>query len=293
MGWKTRGGRRYYYRSIRQGGRVVSEYVGAGEDVGLIAALETAERDKREAAAADWRAERARLVAEGRTQAERFDQVEILVRLLLEAAGFHRHNRGEWRRRRMSDQTETPTPVQALPSPASPTPARPRPTTEEELRDVLKRAGKGDRTALPRLRELFDLNPEGMVAACHGDLARVSEDVAVDRMTGKDLTFAEAMRRKMAMLRDELTGPDPSPMERLLVERVVLCWLDCHDWEIRHNAAMQSEGGLSFRQAEHYQAMRDRAHRRYLQALKTLASVRKMGPAIQINVARKQVNVSG
>src|SRR3954467_14164341 len=99
MGWKTRGGRRYYYRSIRQGGRVVSEYVGGGETAALIAALETAERDKREVAAADWRAERARLVAEDRAQAERFDQVEILVRLLLEAAGFHRHNRGEWRRR--------------------------------------------------------------------------------------------------------------------------------------------------------------------------------------------------
>src|SRR4051812_7158326 len=101
MPWKTRNGRKYYYRSVREGGRVVSKYVGAGESAGRIARLEELERDGRDEAAAEWRAERDRLAALDRDQAERFGRAEVLVRLALESAGFHRHNRGEWRRRRM------------------------------------------------------------------------------------------------------------------------------------------------------------------------------------------------
>jgi len=38
----------------------------------------------------------------------------------------------------------------------------------------------------------------------------------------------------------------------------------------------------------------DHAHRRYLSALKTLALVRKLAvPVLQVNIARKQVNVAG
>ena len=207
------------------------------------------------------------------------------MRLALEAAGFHRHKRGEWRRRRMGDLT-----VGRADAPAADPPV---PARVDELRDILTRAQAGDETALPRLRELFAADPARMLEVCRADLARVAEDVALDRMAGRNLLFREAVGRKLDSLRGELAGPGASPAERLLAERAALCWLDCHDWEIRHNQAMQSRDGLTFRQAEHYQKMRDRAHRRYLQALKALAAVKKLGPAIQINVARQQVNVAG
>ena len=42
------------------------------------------------------------------------------------------------------------------------------------------------------------------------------------------------------------------------------------------------------------QRSRDRAHHRYLSALKALAQVRKLAlPALQVNIAKEQVNVSG
>ncbi len=38
----------------------------------------------------------------------------------------------------------------------------------------------------------------------------------------------------------------------------------------------------------------DRAHNRYLSAIKTLATVRKLAlPILQVNIAKKQVNVAG
>jgi hypothetical protein len=46
--------------------------------------------------------------------------------------------------------------------------------------------------------------------------------------------------------------------------------------------------------AAHYQACIDRAHKRYLSAIKALAVVRRLAlPVLQVNIAKKQVNVAG
>jgi hypothetical protein len=53
------------------------------------------------------------------------------------------------------------------------------------------------------------------------------------------------------------------------------------------------EQKLSLGWGEYYQRRMDRAHRRYLSAIKTLALVRKLAvPVLQVNIARKQVNVA-
>jgi hypothetical protein len=40
-------------------------------------------------------------------------------------------------------------------------------------------------------------------------------------------------------------------------------------------------------QGDYRQKRLDRAHRRHLSAVRTLAQIRKMGPAVQINIAEK------
>ncbi len=50
---------------------------------------------------------------------------------------------------------------------------------------------------------------------------------------------------------------------------------------------------MSIALADHYQKCIDRAHRRYLSALKALAEVRKLNVTVQLNIARRQVNVAG
>jgi hypothetical protein len=48
---------------------------------------------------------------------------------------------------------------------------------------------------------------------------------------------------------------------------------------------------MSLAQSEHAQRRMDRAHRRFLNTIKTLATVRRLAvPAVQFNVARQQVN---
>jgi hypothetical protein len=46
-------------------------------------------------------------------------------------------------------------------------------------------------------------------------------------------------------------------------------------------------------QGEYYQKRLDRAHRRHLSAIRTLAQIRKLAPAVQINIAEKQINTVG
>ena len=100
MAWETRRGRRYYYRATKVGGRVVKEYVGACLLAELAAARDDEARAERATAAEVRRSERDRLTAVDATVAAADRTIESLLRALLVASGYHRHHRGEWRRRR-------------------------------------------------------------------------------------------------------------------------------------------------------------------------------------------------
>lgn len=101
MGWETRNGRGdYYTRSRRVGGRVVREYVGSGELAWAISILDLAERHDRERALEQRKAEREREDALDAELSDYFGRVEEVARGALEAAGYRRHKRGEWRKRR-------------------------------------------------------------------------------------------------------------------------------------------------------------------------------------------------
>ena len=90
----------YYTRSRRVDGRVVREYVGRGPLAEIIAQADEAER---EAHRLQRRREREQM-EQDRELDDLFGAysagVDELLRGVLEAAGYHRHKRGEWRRAR-------------------------------------------------------------------------------------------------------------------------------------------------------------------------------------------------
>jgi hypothetical protein len=160
--------------------------------------------------------------------------------------------------------------------------------TVGEIRKMLDRAQKGDAATLPELRKMLQ-TPE-VVRQFGGELAEKVIVSFASAMAGeKNLVFREALLRKLELMRAELLGENPTPVEKLLVERVVACWVQVQDAELR---AAQGAGDVTIRQADFHQRRMDATHRRYLAALKALALVRKLAlPALQINLARKQVNV--
>src|SRR5262249_33033157 len=97
MGWEYRGANGpYYTRSKRVNGRVTREYVGGGI-VALAASL--FDEEDRDARAAD-RAERARHAELDRSLTALSRLADTLTAATLEQAGYFRHHRGQWRRRR-------------------------------------------------------------------------------------------------------------------------------------------------------------------------------------------------
>jgi hypothetical protein len=99
MGWKTIKGRRYYYKTEREGGRVKTQYFGAGESGRWISLLDAEDRDEREAKRNKRQAERQEYIAEERAVSEWFDSVQAVADAAMIAVGFHKH-KGQWRRRR-------------------------------------------------------------------------------------------------------------------------------------------------------------------------------------------------
>lgn len=104
MSWETRSnGKRYYTRSRRIGGRIQREYVGGGTVGELAAKLDEIDRESRML--------ETELIRQERQQAERMDEslayfeelADIIGRGLLIVAGYHQHNRSEWRKRNGQD----------------------------------------------------------------------------------------------------------------------------------------------------------------------------------------------
>lgn len=157
----------------------------------------------------------------------------------------------------------------------------------ENMQALLDRAQKGDASTLPAIREVLD---DPACVEAYGNLARRAEVSFICAAAGKNLVFQESLFRKMDVLRAELAGPNPTPIERLLVERVVACWLQVQDADVRYAQAKD----LSVKWYEYYQRRMNYSHKRYLSALRTLALVRKLAvPVLQVNIAKKQVNMAG
>jgi hypothetical protein len=70
-------------------------------------------------------------------------------------------------------------------------------------------------------------------------------------------------------MRCELAGPDPSPLEALLVGRIVASWLMVS----YADAAVAQAREVSLRQADFARKRQDSAHRRYLTAIGALAMI--------------------
>ena len=101
MAWETRKrGTRYYTRSLRVAGQVVRQYVGCGELGALAERCDGKARARREGSRRRMRDLHQELMRTGRAVEEEFRQIERVLRAALEAAGYHRHARGEWRRQR-------------------------------------------------------------------------------------------------------------------------------------------------------------------------------------------------
>jgi hypothetical protein len=140
---------------------------------------------------------------------------------------------------------------------------------------------------------LLDLYPS--IARRHGDLATMARQSMRDRLKAQPV-IEEAVKHQSSALRKSLGFEDAVPIERLLIDAVVLCW---HDYYLFALLFGQRTGGsFTLSEMERWERILASKEARYLKAIETLARVRRLLklPSVQINVAAaggQQVNVAG
>lgn len=281
MSWeRRRRGGWYYTRTTRRDGRRFREYVGGGL-LGLLA--DAADQLKREAKA-DARSKALVTIDEAGKQdgavVSFCAQVASITRAALLLSGFHYHKRGEWRRRRVTTQR---TISWLLPRPSGEMSAE----TMERIEQLFPLANSGDPGALRELRTLFPARAFEQI----GDLAtQVRYNLTQGLADGCKATAAtiDAKAERMAT---ELRGEAPTPLERLLVERVVIAWLAVHRADLEAGACDGSLVGAIDRSSEaraerlFHAKRQEYAQRRYLGALRALDQARRaQGRTLQVNV---------
>ncbi len=95
------------------------------------------------------------------------------------------------------------------------------------LSEMLKREAAGDEQAGAGLLHVYNTVPSlwETVTGLQGNAERSWLDTLIPPDTGRSFT-REGIRREMERLRKDVAGETPSPLERLLADRVVLCWFN-------------------------------------------------------------------
>ena len=164
----------------------------------------------------------------------------------------------------------------------------------EELRALSKAAEEGDKGARRELRRaLLESSPE--VIARASDVGRKSQHMLIVTAAGGDLLTEYALSGRLDMMRADLAGENPTPLEVLLVERIVSAWM-LHELLEVLNSAQLWQGTSGARRMSHsflkfYIHWQEQAHRQLLSAIKTLAQVRKLQsntPGLTVNT---QINL--
>lgn len=124
-----------------------------------------------------------------------------------------------------------------------------------------------------------------------GDLVKINQEHLIGKIASASV-MKESLRHGTKELRRELGYEQSPPLERLLIEQVVLCWLHYH--RTQHSYINRTSQSIPITQADFWERKMSAAQRRYLRAVESLARIRRYNgrSGVQINIAQQQVNMS-
>ncbi len=94
-------------------------------------------------------------------------------------------------------------------------------------------------------------------------------------------------------IRRDLGYDQANALECILIDHVALCWLRLYATEQRYTNILHKES-IPLYKADYWERRLSHTQKRYLRAVESLAKVRRLRlPAMQVNIADKQVNIAG
>ena len=153
----------------------------------------------------------------------------------------------------------------------------------EAILHLIKRASGGDQAAFEELQSIGDYTSGFSSAILRGKLQH--------RASGEtNLIAHDSVAKDLVAVTAGLAAPSDGPIERLIIQRAAVAVVDAGLADREHLDSIRDhrDPGL----AEVLDRRRDRAHRRLLQTLRTLAQVRRLNRvAVQVNVGNGNMNV--
>ena len=147
---------------------------------------------------------------------------------------------------------------------------------------------------LAELRQFFDGDPELWRAS--GNMARRTLDHLLRTYYSQSAYIRECVSRRVKEMREQLGCEESSPLEQILIEQILVCWVNLYVLEI--NSATKLCESHSTEAGLYWDRRLTGAQRRFRRASESLARIRKLSrntPALQFNIATsggQQVNLT-
>ena len=164
----------------------------------------------------------------------------------------------------------------------------------DELRDLSDKAEAGDKEARRELKQAVRESAPEVIARA-SDVARSAQHMLIGTVAAGSSLRELALSGRLDMMREEIAGAKPTPLETLLTEQIVSCWL----WLQLLDAFISGQFQYPMPDGSKRVAMsyllkmvklQESASRRFLSVIRTLAQVRKTQastPALHLT----QINV--
>jgi hypothetical protein len=157
------------------------------------------------------------------------------------------------------------------------------PSTAAELRGLVDKAQNGDPSALPRINQILDETPA--IWRHLGDVGNLAEQSWIGLLAEKNPAVAGSIARTLTDMRSELGGENPTAIEKVLVNQIVICWLQMKTLEFGAANVEKNGGGKTNR--AHVRL--DLASKRHLAALKALTDLRRLAPQASVPPGRPRI----
>lgn len=144
---------------------------------------------------------------------------------------------------------------------------------------LAERANRGSESALSGLRQLLELRPELWEHA--GNVAALAERAWASLIGAGDALVEESVLRRLRQFKTDLAGDDATPLERAVIDLIGVCYLAAEQGE---RVAATPPDGASLQQAAFRAHRAESAGRRFANAVRTLAVVRKLLPRTTVTV---------
>jgi hypothetical protein len=161
------------------------------------------------------------------------------------------------------------------------------PKETKEFTELLKRVDKDkpSKEDVKALRRWFEDDPSLALEATN--MANIVMTQII-QIASKQKSVRMCLETGLEHLQNEMGYQEAPMLEKLLIESISMCWLRLQWTEYQFTE--NTTGSHALTAGRYWDSRVNAAQMRYLRAIEALARVRKVNIAIQVNIAKQQIN---